>query len=147
MTIWEFNQALTRWLVRWNLPNIALGGLLSTRPDPLLRGIGSQHIGWGLINLGIALFGGRATARRRETLPDPDAPDILAKEARNLRRLLLINAGLDVLYVLGGWRLARTRGATDARARGMGFGIMIQGALLFVWDVWLARRVPKDGRG
>lgn len=143
MDIWQFNNAVMRWLVRWNIPNILIGALLARSDQPVVRGFASQNVGWGVVNLGIAFLGGRVTQRRREKLADPNAPEVLARETRNMRRLLLVNAGLDLLYVLGGWRLAATRGQSDARMRGAGYGIMLQGALLFVWDAVLVLMMPR----
>ncbi|MBK9122512.1 MAG: hypothetical protein IPM16_05235 [Chloroflexi bacterium] len=135
--IWAFNRRVSRELLSWNIVNIAAGAVLSTK-GVLLRAIGSQSIGWGLINIGIAVFGQKAANRRRESLPDPDSPDVQARERRNLTRLLAINAGLDLLYIWGGFRLARRRGA-GPRTVGIGIGIMVQGLLLYLFDKSLLR--------
>jgi len=140
MTIWGFNEQLTRRLFAWNVVNIAIGMLVG-RGDEWQRGVGSQSVGWGLVNIGIALIGGRAT-RQRALKPDAHTPATLHKEARNLRRLLWINSGLDVLYMLGGWWLARREAARPFR-RGMGHGIIVQGALLLLFDVIHALDVPS----
>lgn len=141
-TIWVFNRRLSRWLTGWNIVNI-LVGIVILRRGGFWRGVGSQNIGWGLINIGIAVIGTRVTQGRYDSLENPESPAILEKETRNLRRLLLVNAFLDLLYVAGGRRFAQGAGAEDSRRRGMGVGIMIQGALLFVWDVFLVRVMPK----
>lgn len=135
--IWAFNRRVSRSLLSWNVVNIAAGFVLSTK-GTLLRAIGSQSIGWGLINIGIAVFGQKAADQRKASLPDPDSPDVQARERRNLTRLLAINAGLDLLYIWGGLRLARRRGA-GSRTVGIGIGIMIQGLLLYVFDKSLLR--------
>ena len=46
-----------------------------------------------------------------------------------------VNTGLDVLYVLGGWRAMRGRGSADTRWRGRGLGIVLQGGFLFFFDL------------
>ncbi|PJF27320.1 MAG: hypothetical protein CUN53_04525 [Phototrophicales bacterium] len=62
-------------------------------------------------------------------------------QARSLRRLLWINAGLDVLYMIGGlWYALR---AKAPRGRGMGIGVIFQGLFLFIFDVLQAREVPE----
>ena len=63
--------------------------------------------------------------------------------ARNLRRLLWFNAALDVGYMAGGVWLARSKGRDDANWRGQGWGIVVQGAFLFVFDLVHARRTPR----
>lgn len=139
--IWDFNRVVSGRLAAWNVINIVVGLVLIWRGG-FWRGFGSQHIGWGVINLAIAFFGGRATEARWRSLPDVHAPEVLRRESRNLRRLLWINAGLDVLYMLGGWWTARTR--TDVRWRGIGWGIVLQGGLLWLFDVIHALLAPKE---
>lgn len=143
--IWVFNRRVSRSLLAWNIVNIAAGLVLSTK-GVLLRAIGSQNIGWGLINVGIAVFGQKAADRRRKSLPDPDAPAVQARERRNLTRLLAINAGLDLLYIWGGLRLARRPGA-GPRTVGIGIGIMIQGLLLYVFDKTMLRDLDELNAG
>jgi hypothetical protein len=62
-------------------------------------------------------------------------PAVQAAEKRKLGRILWVNAGLDVFYVLGGASAARTRGADDEHWRGRGVGIMAQGGFLFFFDL------------
>src|SRR4051794_11434124 len=102
MNIWQFNALVTRHLFGWNVINLAIGIVLGRNSDALWRGIGSQAVGWSVINFAIALFGGRAT-QKRSVKPEALQAKTLAKESRNLRRLLWINAGLDVGYMVGGW--------------------------------------------
>ena len=141
MNIWGFDVLLTRRLFGWNVVNMAAGVVLARNADALWRGIGSQAVGWSVINFIIAIFGGSAT-QKRSLKPDAFNPETLAKESRNLRRLLWINAGLDVGYMVGGWWYAGREVARPFR-RGMGVGIIIQGALLLVFDVIHALQVPE----
>lgn len=143
MNIWQFSEALSQRLLSWNIVNVFIGLILSLL-KPFWRGVGSQSIGWGIINIAIAVAGGSVAKKRSQNQPDPLAPDVISKEARNLRRILWINTFLDVLYVLGGLRLSRTCGKNDDLWRGIGIGIVIQGALLFVFDLIHARIVPDE---
>ena len=43
----------------------------------------------------------------------------------------------------GGVWLARTKGREDAGWRGQGWGIVVQGAFLFLFDLYHAMRVPR----
>lgn len=142
MSIWQFNSLVTRRLVLWNLVNMAIGIWLGRSTSAEQSGMGSQAVGWAGVNFAIAFFGSRATAKRAVR---PDAMDkpVLVKEARNLQRLLWLNAGLDVGYMLGGWWYARREQARPFR-RGIGRGIVVQGALLLVFDVIHAVRVPEQ---
>jgi hypothetical protein len=76
-------------------------------------------------------------------MADPLERTWLLSEERSLRRLLLINTGLDVLYVVGGAVLALTLGVGDPTWRGHGWGIVVQGAFLFVFDLFHAQQVPR----
>ena len=71
--------------------------------------------------------------------------EALAREARKLRRLLWINTGLDVLYVTGGFVLLYTSGAQNPFAAGNGWGVIVQGGFLFVFDLLHAVAVPRKG--
>jgi hypothetical protein len=71
---------------------------------------------------------------------------VLAREARNLRRILLINTGLDVLYVTGGIALALTLGADNPFWRGNGWGVVVQGGFLFAFDLFHALCAPTPER-
>lgn len=142
-TIWKTQEEVSRRLLAWNLINVAVGTALQItgRGKPVLRAFGSQNIGWGVINMGIAVIG-RRMGRRRAALPDTQTPATLHKESRNLRRLLWVNAGLDLFYMLGGLTMAR-RNKDNPNMRGNGLGIVLQGLLLFIFDVVQALRVPN----
>lgn len=140
MSIWDFQQALSRRLLAWNLLNMG-AGIWFSRKDEFWRGFGSQNIGWSLINIAIAFFGARSSARCAR-LPDANSQETLARESRNLRRILWINSALDIIFMIGGWRMAQ-RTASQPLLRGMGIGIVLQGALLFLFDVLHAPMVPR----
>lgn len=143
MTIWHFQRQLTSRLLRWAVFSVAAGGLMRRNPTKFWRGAGMQFVSWGIINAMIAAAGSVSTENRLAQLDNPGAPEILEKETRNLRRLLWINAGLDVVYVLAGrWWSRRDKG--DGSARGHGFGIIIQGLFLLVFDVLHARLLHEE---
>lgn len=154
MTIWAFNRAVSRRLLVWSGFSIACGLVLvlavrAGSSAPFWRGVGVQAVPWGAVDAGIALVGDWMTQRRRRSLADPMAEDVLAGEARTLRRLLWVNTGLDVLYVVGGVLLALTLGADDPFWRGNGWGIVIQGGFLLLFDLFHALGVPgpESARG
>lgn len=157
--IWQEMKTILRRLVAINALNIASGVLLLLRPGKratFFRSLGVQNIGWGAINIAIGLIGGQFS-RRRAAKPDAHEPETQGRETRNFRRLLLVNAGLDVLYVLGGLtmtrradQLAQETAARSAEGladkaellRGNGLGVMLQGGLLFVFDTIHAALLP-----
>jgi hypothetical protein len=110
-------------------------------------GFGLQAVVWGAIDAGIAVFGLHNTRKsiRQAASDDAEAATARAKtDALRLNRLLWINTGLDLVYVAGGLVWALTRGASDPFAAGTGWGIVVQGAFLFVFDLLHARAVPME---
>ncbi|SDG58633.1 hypothetical protein [Microbacterium sp. 77mftsu3.1] len=120
---------VVRRLTRWGTASVLVGGALALVPRT--RAFGVQTLMWGAIDAGLAAF-----TRRQQTV----------SKKRMLRRVLLVNAALDVGYVATGAHLAARPpsfggrlGAADAR--GHGLAIVIQGAALFVIDLTAARRL------
>ena len=148
MRLHEFEARLARRLLAWGGASVAGGAALAVvggiTGRSFLRAFGSQTVGWGAIDAALAV-GGRARARR--LLADPPAdPAKVAREAARVRRILAVNAVLDVLYVAGGLAVATGRGRTDVAARGHGLAAVVQGAFLLAFDAWHAARVPEaDG--
>jgi hypothetical protein len=142
MTIWKFYSRVMKLLIGWNVINIAAGITAARRENAQTRGIASQAVGWGVINILIGIFGGFATDLRMRKMANPYQPEIMAKETDNFKRILLINTGLDVLYMLGGLQLAQSRGKRSDMMRGIGYGITLQGALLFVFDLVNVLLIP-----
>lgn len=137
---WAAQDALARTTARWGAASIAAGlGLAAARRDPWSRAFGLQNAGWGAVDLAIVVVARRLQARRTARLPDPHAADAVAREARMLRRALLVNVVLDAGYVVGGAALWRRRLDRPAAA-GAGAGIVLQGAFLLVHDAWHLRR-------
>ncbi len=134
---------LGRRLALWSVLSLvasALMLLLAARPEHkghkrnLWRGAASQFAGWGAIDLGIALLG-MASAKKQAASPDAHAPEQQLRGHANLRKILWINTGLDVGYVSGGLALARTIGKSNPFWRGTGWGIVLQGCFLFIFDL------------
>jgi hypothetical protein len=121
MSIQPFTPIIMRRLLRWGALSTVGGVLLHFTRQPFWIGVGQQAIGWGVIDALIALVAGRSASR--------------SFSSSTLRRILLINAGLDVLYMFGGFVFARTKGATDEKLRGQGWGIVLQGLFLFKFDL------------
>ncbi len=144
----DFEASLARRLLTWGVAGIAGGAVLSVvgaaTGDRALRAFGSQTIGWGAIDAGLALAG-RSRARRLVARPRGD-PTAMSREAGRIRRILAVNARLDVVYVVGGLAVVVGRGRHDPSARGHGLAAVLQGAFLLGFDAWHAARLP-DGAG
>lgn len=141
MTIWQFQRHISHRLMRWALFSVTVG-LIMRRGGAFWRNMGGQFASWGIINAMISLGGRIAAQNRIAQMENPGLPEIREHEQRNLGRLLWINAGLDILYMLFGWRMARRDEGNGVR-KGNGWGIIIQGAFLFVFDVWHALNLPE----
>jgi hypothetical protein len=133
MNIWTFQDMLTRRLSNWAWLSIGLGlvGLLS--PRAFWRGIAGQFVGWGVINQAIAFFGSKGTLKRLANLDESEKQAIEPQETRKLAKILWINAGLDVGYILFGAIFARTNRDNPLKV-GTGIGIIIQGLFLLLFD-------------
>lgn len=115
---------LTEVLGGWAAGSVLAGALLARRAPGFAR----QTVAWGLVDGAIAAWGVRGRRRRGPTDP------------ARLRRVLLVNAGLDVGYVAAGAWLVR-----DGRWRGDGAAVVVQGAFLLGLDATAARAL-RPGR-
>ena len=126
--------SLTRTLAVLGASGMVVGGLVAVvSSHPGRRAFGQQTAAWGAINLGIAGFG----AWRSRTHP---------AEAASLRRTLLVNAALDVVYVAGGAHVAYRRPTfagqvSPEAARGHGLAVVGQGLALMALDLSYALRL------
>jgi hypothetical protein len=121
-------QDVVRVLGRWAVASVVVGAALSV--DPRTRGFGRQTAAWGAVDAAIALVGARRQAAGRTTAP------------ARLRRVLLVNAGLDVAYLGSGAWLVRQPGWG-----GDGAAVLVQGAFLLWLDASAARRLAVAGGG
>ena len=141
MNIWQFQNLISRRLLRWGGASIALG-IMMRFGGKFWKNAGNQFIAWGAIDALIAIFGQVAARNRIDSYENPATPEIKRKEERTLSKILWINAGLDVLYIIGGWLWTR-RDKGDGTARGNGVAVMIQGAFLLIFDVIHALIIPQ----
>lgn len=138
--IWIFQTTLSRRLTNWAILSIVIGIAFLFAND-FLRGIGIQFMAWGAIDWIIAVLGTVATKRRKARLTPDELPDASLKEGSKLKRILLINTGLDVLYVAAGIALIVTLGADNPEWRGHGWGVIVQGGFLFFFDLYHALKI------
>jgi len=115
--------------------------MLSTS-NSFWKGFGIQSTIWGIIDGCIAIAGRFHTRRKRSALMSSEQ---LAKEANKLHRILLINTGLDLLYITFGIVLAFTLSVKSFFWQGSGYSIILQGGFLFLFDLIHAQMVPFEG--
>lgn len=117
-------------LMAWAVASVATGTmLLTTSRDNYVRAVGVQNVAWGAIDGAIAAFGYRGIHKQSLL----DKPVIHWKtEDQRLRKIFLINAGLDVLYIAAG---AAFMGLSKNEiVRGSGAGVIFQGSFLLAFD-------------
>jgi hypothetical protein len=118
-------------LAGWAATSMASGAMLwaTAGKDDYTRAVGIQTLAWGAVDGAIAGFGGFNTYQQNGV--DKPATHWQAEE-KKMRRIFLINAGLDVLYIATGAALVGF-GKTDF-VRGTGAGIALQGGFLLAFD-------------
>ena len=139
-----YQHRALRPLLIWGALNTLLGTLITLRSqNPFWRHVGMQAASWGAIDAGLALAGQRgAAAKAAQHAAGSLVEGTEHTEARNLHRILWINFGLDILYILSGWFLFR-RSPDRLDRQGMGVGIAVQGLFLLLFDGLLARDVAR----
>ena len=142
--VYAFQRRALPVLIGWAAGSMIAGAIWRRQGPPFWRGLGGQFLAWGAIDGLIALAGLGWAVRSEKRLADGQiSADDLSNAARTFERVLWINAGLDVGYVLGGASLlARSPERPDRR--GMGAGITVQGLYLLIWDVTLALLVRRQ---
>lgn len=141
VSVWDRARTIALQLGTWASLSIVGGGLLIALGGPFGRAIGIQFVVWGAVDLAIAGAGDR-DRRRKLTAGAGRDPAASAAETRRLRRLLWINAGLDVLYATVGAGLVAF--GTGPVVDGHGVGVLIQGGFLLVFDVAHAATLPPS---
>lgn len=113
----------------WALGIIGVGIYQITTGKTFVRFMGYQNVAWGAIDGAIALYA--LWDRSRKHKADPESID-WKRERDFFARILLINAGLDLLYIsVGALLLTRSK---DVCWRGTGAVILVQGTFLLLLD-------------
>ncbi len=120
----------------WAVGNIAYSGVMASRTNGRDRYFHQMNVYWNLVNAAIAGFGyyGSVTAANDLGLYET------SKEHFQIQKILLLNAGLDLAYVAGGFYMkerANRPNVNQERLRGFGDSLILQGGFLFVFDVIL----------
>lgn len=127
-------------LAGWALLNLAASGTLIFNSEGVDKNFHIMNTAWGAVNMAIAGFGyfgaldDPAGFGRYETF----------NEQKFIEQFLLLNTGLDLAYVIGGFylrerseRFAVTNRNRYERFRGFGHSLILQGSFLLVFDLTL----------
>jgi hypothetical protein len=137
-SFFRFQRRALAVLLAWGLGSVAAGLALSWRGRGAVRQFGVQALAWGLIDALLAALGMRGATRK---LAQPGRVDVVA-EARRFRTILAVNAGLDVGYVAVGAHFAYH--GPSAERKGLGWGVLVQGLFLLLFDSLLALVVQAE---
>ena len=146
---WRHAQRIGAQLVAWALLSLASAAVLwsiagSAGAAATLHALALQFAVWGAIDGAIAGFGERDRRRRLARGEDRDTAASVAFAAR-LRRLLRLNAALDVGYVAVG--VALLLAWRTPEGLGHGLGVLIQGGFLLAFDAWHGWGAGRAPRG
>lgn len=121
----------------WAISNIAVSGFMLTRSHGVNYRFHEMNVFWNIVNLGIAGFG--YYDAQNTNLDGMGFMETLNSQ-QEFGKFLLLNAGLDVGYVMSGLYLReRSKNVSKFRERLKGYGnsVMLQGSFLFVFDIAL----------
>ncbi len=118
----------------WAAGNIILNPILGSKTNGSDKYFYQMNTWWNVVNLAIAGFGYYNAAS-----DDPSTFDALSslQEQQSIEKILLVNAALDVGYILGGLYMKERSLNIDKNAdrlHGFGRAIILQGTFLLVFD-------------
>lgn len=122
----------------WAVGNMAVnGGLLINPSSSEQAHFYRMNIFWNVVNLGLAIPG-----LRYAMITDPASLTLAesAADFHQMGKILLLNVGLDVAYVTGGFlmkEMAKSRAQKKDILRGYGRSLILQGGFLLAFDIAL----------
>lgn len=120
----------------WAVGNILLGAYGNYKASGDTKYFHQFNAMWNVVNLGIAAFGYFYAAGSD---PGSMTATQILNEYNSLQNFLLLNAGLDVAYMVTGLYLKeRAKNSPNPeRLRGYGKSLLLQGGFLLAFDVAL----------
>lgn len=140
----EINQTGMKVLGGWAIANITIGSVGFYKTKGTTKYFHQMNIFWNIVNLGIAtagFYGAKEASSKSYSITRS------ISEQHKTERILLINAGLDVAYIAGGWYLNK-RGISKSsdRLHGYGNAVILQGAFLLLFDSSMFTIQNKQGK-
>lgn len=118
----------------WATLNIFTGGIGNFRARGKEKYFHQMNAAWNFVNLGIAGIGYYGAMNANLNVADIE----LLTEMQKFDRILLINAALDIGYMAtGAYLWKRGQNNSNLRLEGYGQSIVLQGAFLFSFDLFL----------
>jgi len=135
-------------LSSWAVGNMGVNGLMLRNPSSNEQGhFYRMNVFWNVVNLGLALPG-----LRHSMITDPSAIGMVETvgEYHQMGKVLLMNAGLDVAYITGGFlmkEMAKTRDKKKDILTGYGRSLILQGGFLLAFDIILYSVLQSKSKG
>lgn len=137
-SLYRYQMQAMPVLLGWAVGSATAGLIWLRSAGKFWRGLGSQFLGWGVIDGLIAGFALRGATENVARLEQGEiSPEEHQRQWLQFERFVWLNVLLDIGYVLGGAWLKRSQ-PQDQQRQGMGWGIIIQGGFLLIWDILLA---------
>jgi hypothetical protein len=137
-------------LAAWALINLVVSGCFLFRADRRHESyyFHSMNVGWAAVNAALACWG---LLHLQFSAPaDLGLAEVFRRQLFN-ENLFLLNAGLDVAYVMTGFYLRAKAAGPDqlhpARLHGFGRSLWIQGGFLLVFDAAMWGLLHRLGQG
>ncbi len=119
----------------WAAANIVTGSIGYFSASNSTKYFHQFNAAWNTVNMGIAIFGYLQSTG--EILPGITNADII-KEYNFMQNLFLLNAGLDVAYIVAGLYLherSKTSEDNKNRLKGYANSLFVQGGFLLAFDL------------
>ncbi|PKP38922.1 MAG: hypothetical protein CVT98_04200 [Bacteroidetes bacterium HGW-Bacteroidetes-15] len=119
----------------WAISNMAYGAYGNWKFDDERKYFGQMNMMWNLVNAGIAGF---ALYQFHNTDISLLSPEQMVNNHTKTQNLYLINAGLDILYMAGGFYMihaSKNNEKHQFRLKGYGQSVILQGGFLFAFDL------------
>ncbi|MCY7352448.1 MAG: hypothetical protein LH606_17605 [Cytophagaceae bacterium] len=117
----------------WGAGNLIANGLSLKNASGSNKAFYQMNMAWGAVDL---LLGGVGLLGNRRAKTDLSVYESL-EEQQKIEKIFLVNAGLDVAYVTGGFYLrerAKAQEKNSERNEGYGRSLVLQGGFLLLFD-------------
>lgn len=138
------NQNHLYVLGSWAAANIVQGTISASNTTGSTHYLHQMNAYWNTVNLAIA---GLGICALKMQLKQKISPADLLQEQKTVEKLLLLNSGLDVAYIMTGLYM-KEKGLRLQNDRNIGFGnsLVIQGSFLLVLDLVQYFTHQKNGK-
>lgn len=120
----------------WAAGNMLFSGIAMMNTRGSTYRFHQMNVFWNVVNMSIAAGGYFGLPSAGQVPPLTTT----VNEYYNFNKILLLNAGLDIAYIAGGFYLKEKAKNSDKRKplyKGYGNSVILQGAFLFVFDLVL----------